>query len=75
MDHRPLPALVRGAVLRGLQGGGQDAPVMSPGPARPLLLQLSRCERRALASYAVQRGLSEESAALTLAAYGVGATF
>ena len=70
-DWRPLPSLLRGAVLRGLTSPNLAKP-LAPATCRPILLQLSRAERQTVAQLGVKLGRSEEEVVLVLAAEALG---
>lgn len=77
-DWRPLPALMRKAVLAGLQAGaGRTLSTARPdiGNARPVTLQLAAQEWRHLDQFAASAGLDVEQAVLVLIQTGLATSY
>lgn len=69
-DWRPLPSLLRGAVVRGLAYDPLPLSVQD-GENRPVLLQLSKSERSALEDWATRHDLHPPQAVIALAASAI----
>ncbi len=68
---RPLPALMRQALVKGLDVPCEDPVLVAQGQVRPVSLQLSRRELRKLHSFSAAHDIDAETAALTLIRLGV----
>ena len=71
-DWRPLPALMRTAIMSGLSDPAHGAaePVSAPA-TRPVSLQLARRELQRVQSFAILRGVNIKTAALILIRSGL----